>query len=265
MAICNYVHDRITFGYEHAHHMKSAFDAHEQRAGVCRDFAHLALTLCRCMGIPARYCTGYMGDIGIPPDPAPMDFSGWFEAYLSGQWYTFDARHVVPRIGRIVMATGRDAADVALSTSFGRMNLAKFFVVSDEVKALMSDLLFVYGTLMRGYAHPMARLLSANADFLGEASCRGRLYQVKHYPGLVLSDDAADVVFGELYRLRAVEDLLREFDMYEACGEGFPEPTQYVRRMLSVTRADGTQSEAWTYIYNWPVADLARIESGRFL
>ena len=105
---------------------------------MCRDFAHLALTLCRCMGIPARYCTGYMGDIGIPPDPAPMDFSGWFEAYLSGQWYTFDARHVVPRIGRIVMATGRDAADVALSTSFGRMNLAKFFVVSDEVEGLMS-------------------------------------------------------------------------------------------------------------------------------
>ena len=100
MAICQYVHDRITFGYEHAHHMKSAFDAHEQRAGVCRDFAHLALTLCRCMGIPARYCTGYLGDIGVPPEPAPMDSPGWFEAYLSGQWYTFDARHVVPRIGR---------------------------------------------------------------------------------------------------------------------------------------------------------------------
>jgi transglutaminase-like putative cysteine protease len=135
MAICEYVHDRITFGYVHADHMKSAFDAHAQRAGVCRDFAHLALTLCRCMGIPARYCTGYMGDIGIPPDPAPMDFSGWFEAYLSGQWYTFDARHVAPRIGRILMATGRDAADVALSTSFGRMDLAKFLVISDEVAA----------------------------------------------------------------------------------------------------------------------------------
>jgi transglutaminase-like putative cysteine protease len=134
-AICQYVHDRITFGYAHAHHMKSAFDAHEQGAGVCRDFAHLALTLCRCMGIPARYCTGYLGDIGIPPVPMPMDFSGWFEAYLSGRWYTFDARHVVPRIGRILMATGRDAADVALSTSFGRMDLAKFFVISDEVKA----------------------------------------------------------------------------------------------------------------------------------
>ena len=134
-AICRFVHDHVTFGYPHAHYMKSAHDVYEQGTGVCRDFAHLALTFCRCMGIPARYCTGYMGDIGIPPDPAPMDFSGWFEAYLSGQWYTFDARHVVPRIGRIVMATGRDAADVALSTSFGRMNLAKFFVVSDEVKA----------------------------------------------------------------------------------------------------------------------------------
>jgi gamma-glutamylcyclotransferase (GGCT)/AIG2-like uncharacterized protein YtfP len=129
----------------------------------------------------------------------------------------------------------------------------------------MSDLLFVYGTLMRSYAHPTARLLSANADFIGEASCRGRLYQVKHYPGLVLSDDAGERVFGELYRLRAVEDLLREFDMYEACGEGFPEPTQYVRQTLSVTLADSTESEAWTYIYNWPVDDLARIKSGRFL
>jgi len=134
MAICEYVHDRVSFGYQHAHHMKSALDVHEQRAGVCRDFAHLALTFCRCMGIPARYCTGYMGDIGIPPDPEPMDFSGWFEAWLSGRWYTFDARHVVPRIGRILMATGRDAADVALTTSFGRMNLSKFVVVSEEAK-----------------------------------------------------------------------------------------------------------------------------------
>ena len=130
---------------------------------------------------------------------------------------------------------------------------------------MTSDLLFVYGTLMRGYAHPMARLLSANADFIGEATCRGRLYLVKHYPGLVLSDDAADIVFGELYRLRARDDMLREFDMYEACGEGFPEPTQYVRRMLQVTLDDGTASEAWTYIYNWPVAHLPRIASGRFL
>jgi gamma-glutamylcyclotransferase (GGCT)/AIG2-like uncharacterized protein YtfP len=130
---------------------------------------------------------------------------------------------------------------------------------------MTSDLLFVYGTLMRGYDHPMARLLAANADFLGEANCRGRLYKVKHYPGLVASDEASDVVFGELYRLRVAEALLREFDMYEACGENFPEPTQYVRRMLPVTLVGGSVSEAWTYLYNWPVAQLARIESGRFM
>ena len=130
---------------------------------------------------------------------------------------------------------------------------------------MTSDRLFVYGTLMRGYVHPMAKLLSANADFLGEATCRGRLYMVKHYPGLVLSDDAGEIVHGELYRLREVDAMLREFDMYEACGEGFPEPTQYVRQMLSVMLADGAANEAWTYVYNWPVADLKRIESGRFL
>lgn len=130
---------------------------------------------------------------------------------------------------------------------------------------MSSDRLFVYGTLMRGYVHPMAKLLSANADFLGEASCRGRLYMVKHYPGLVASDDPAEIVHGELYRLRATDAMLREFDMYEACGEGFAEPTQYIRRMFSVTLADGSSSEAWTYLYNWPVAKLARIESGRFL
>ncbi|MGY3620989.1 transglutaminase-like putative cysteine protease [Bradyrhizobium sp. USDA 10063] len=134
-AITEFVHHHVTFGYQHAHHMKSAHDVYEQRTGVCRDFAHLALTLCRCMGIPARYCTGYMGDIGVPPDPEPMDFSGWFQVYLSGAWYTFDARHNHPRIGRILMGTGRDAADVALTTSFGRMTLAKFIVVSEEVVA----------------------------------------------------------------------------------------------------------------------------------
>jgi transglutaminase-like putative cysteine protease len=134
-AITTFVHHHVTFGYQYAHAMKSAHDVYEQRAGVCRDFAHLALTFCRCMGIPARYCTGYMGDIGIPYDPAPMDFSGWFEVYLSGRWHTFDARHDKPRIGRILMATGRDAADVALTTSFGRMDLVKFHVISDEVAA----------------------------------------------------------------------------------------------------------------------------------
>jgi gamma-glutamylcyclotransferase (GGCT)/AIG2-like uncharacterized protein YtfP len=129
----------------------------------------------------------------------------------------------------------------------------------------MSDRLFVYGTLMRGFDHPMARLLSRSADFLSPARCRGRLFLVKHYPGLVLSDDPADIVFGELFRLRSAAELLRELDMYEACGEGFAEPTEYVRQMLAVTSADGIEGEAWTYIYNWPVAQLARIASGRFL
>jgi gamma-glutamylcyclotransferase (GGCT)/AIG2-like uncharacterized protein YtfP len=130
---------------------------------------------------------------------------------------------------------------------------------------MTSDLLFVYGTLMRGFDHPMARLLSAHSDFLGEARCRGRLYLVKHYPGLVLSDDPAEIVFGELYRLRARDELLAEFDTYEACGEGFPPPTEYVRQMLAVTHGDDGVSEAWTYVYNWAVAHLPRIASGRFL
>ena len=130
---------------------------------------------------------------------------------------------------------------------------------------MSSDRLFVYGTLLRGFDHPMAQLLSRSADFLGPARCRGRLYLVQHYPGLVESDEPDDVVFGELYRLRAPAALLRELDIYEACGEGFAEPTEYIRRMLAVTSEDGEASEAWTYLYNWPVADLARIASGRFL
>ena len=130
---------------------------------------------------------------------------------------------------------------------------------------MASDRLFVYGTLMRGFDHPMARLLAANADFLGTATCRGRLYLVRHYPGLVLSDDPADIVHGEVFRLREVDALLREFDMYEACGEGFEPPTEYVRQMLAVTLDDGTAGEAWTYVYNWPVSELPRIASGRFL
>ena len=100
---------------------------------MCRDFAHLAITLCRCMNIPARYCTGYLGDIGVSPAPYPMDFSAWFEAYLGGRWYTFDARHNVPRIGRILMARGRDAVDVALSTGFGPSRLAQFAVITEEL------------------------------------------------------------------------------------------------------------------------------------
>jgi gamma-glutamylcyclotransferase (GGCT)/AIG2-like uncharacterized protein YtfP len=130
---------------------------------------------------------------------------------------------------------------------------------------MMQDRLFVYGTLMRGFDHPMARLLSRSADFIGEARCRGRLYLVKHYPGLVLSDDSTEVVFGELYRLHQPRELLREFDMYEACGEGFAKPTQYVRQMLQVTRDGQAAEEAWTYVYNWPVAGLPHIASGRFM
>jgi transglutaminase-like putative cysteine protease len=132
-AICDFVHGHITFGYQHARPTKTAMDVFGERLGVCRDFAHLAVTLCRCMSIPARYCTGYLGDIGVPPDPSPMDFSAWFEAYLGGRWYTFDARHNTPRIGRILVARGRDAADVALTTSFGPTTLAGFKVVSDEI------------------------------------------------------------------------------------------------------------------------------------
>jgi transglutaminase-like putative cysteine protease len=134
-AICDYAHDRIRFGYHHARSDRTAFEGHEERIGVCRDFAHLAVTLCRCMNIPARYCTGYLGDIGVPVDPAPMDFSAWFEVYLDGRWFTFDARHNHPRIGRIVMARGRDAADVAISTNFGAVQLARFSVITDEVRA----------------------------------------------------------------------------------------------------------------------------------
>lgn len=133
-AICTWVHNHITFGYHFAHHEKSAFDVYQSGQGVCRDFSHLALTFCRCMNIPARYATGYMGDIGVPL-VLPMDFSGWFEVYLGDRWYTFDARHNVPRIGRVVMAVGRDAADVALTTNFGSATLKKFFVISDEMQA----------------------------------------------------------------------------------------------------------------------------------
>src|ERR1700686_2552567 len=130
---------------------------------------------------------------------------------------------------------------------------------------MTSNHLFVYGTLMRGFDHPMAQLLSRSADLIGEARCQGRLYLVTHYPALVLSGDPADVVFGELHRLRAPAELLREFDMYEACGEGFAPPTEYVRQMLPVTRDGQAAEPAWTYIYNWPVTGLPRIASGRFM
>jgi len=135
-AICDYAHDRICFGYHHARADRTASEGHEERIGVCRDFAHLAVTLCRCMNIPARYCTGYLGDIGVPIDPAPMDFSAWFEVYLDGRWFTFDARHNHPRIGRVVMARGRDAADVAISTNFGAVQLVRFSVITEEAASV---------------------------------------------------------------------------------------------------------------------------------
>lgn len=132
-AICDYVHDRIAFGYQHACATRSASQGHTEQIGVCRDFAHLAVTFCRCMNIPARYCTGYLGDIGVPVVPEPMDFSAWFDVYLGGEWFTFDARHNAPRIGRILMARGRDATDVAISTSFGPTTLTKFNIITDEI------------------------------------------------------------------------------------------------------------------------------------
>lgn len=131
--IVDFVHDHVTFGYPHANVSRTAYDTFIERKGVCRDFAHLAVALCRCMNIPARYCTGYLGDIGVPPDPCPMDFSAWFEAYIGDRWYTFDARHNMPRIGRVVIARGRDATDVAITTSFGPNTLAAFEVITDEV------------------------------------------------------------------------------------------------------------------------------------
>jgi transglutaminase-like putative cysteine protease len=132
-AICDFVHQHIKFGYQHARVSKTAWEAYQEHAGVCRDFAHLAIAFCRCMNIPARYCTGYLGDIGVPPPYGPMDFSAWFEVYLGNQWHVFDARNNIPRIGRVLIARGRDAADVAITTTFGPNTLEKITVFTDEV------------------------------------------------------------------------------------------------------------------------------------
>ncbi|MDP9055872.1 MAG: transglutaminase family protein [Pseudomonadota bacterium] len=132
-AIVDWAHNHIQFGYHFARNTRTAWEGYQERVGVCRDYAHLAVTMCRCMNIPARYCTGYLGDIGIPPVDAPMDFSAWFEVFVDGEWYTYDARHNEPRIGRIVMAKGRDAIDVAISTSFGSSWLNKFEVTTLEM------------------------------------------------------------------------------------------------------------------------------------
>jgi transglutaminase-like putative cysteine protease len=140
-AICDFVHSHITFGYEHADATRGAVRSFVEQRGVCRDFAHLAVTFCRCLNIPARYCTGYLGDIGVPPDPAPMDFSAWFEAFVGGRWYTFDARHNMPRVGHVLIARGRDAADVAISTTFGKTRLKSFIVTTREADQDIASLI----------------------------------------------------------------------------------------------------------------------------
>ena len=132
-AICDYVHNHIVFGYQHARMTRTALEAFHDKTGVCRDYAHLAVAFCRCMNIPARYCTGYLGDIGMPPPYGTMDFAAWFEVFLGGQWYTFDARNNMPRIGRVLIARGRDASDVAISSTFGPNTLCSFKVWTDEV------------------------------------------------------------------------------------------------------------------------------------
>ena len=132
-AVCEWVHSKVKFGYEFSSPFRTAVGVYTERVGVCRDFQHLAITFCRALNIPARYATGYLGDIGIPPVPGPMDFSAWFEVYLAGRWWTFDARHNARRIGRVLLATGRDATDCAITTSFGTTRLAWFQVVSDQV------------------------------------------------------------------------------------------------------------------------------------
>lgn len=132
-AVCDWVQANVTFGYEHARATRTALEVFKERKGVCRDFTHLAVAFCRALNIPARYCNGYLGDIGIPPDPAPMDFNAWFEVFLENQWHTFDARHNTPRIGRILVSRGRDAKDAAMTTAFGRADLEKFTVWTDEV------------------------------------------------------------------------------------------------------------------------------------
>jgi len=134
-AICDFVHGHIEFGYQHARRTRTALEAYREGIGVCRDYAHLAIALCRCMNIPARYCTGYLGDYGTEPPYGPMDFAGWFEAFLGDRWYTFDARNNTPRIGRVLIARGRDACDVALSSTFGPNTLEGFKVWTDVVDA----------------------------------------------------------------------------------------------------------------------------------
>lgn len=131
-AICDAVHNHIKFGYEHARATMTAYEVYHEGKGVCRDYAHLAIAFCRCMNIPARYCTGYLSDIGTPK-PWVGDFAGWFEAYIGGRWQMFDPRNNVPRIGRVLIAQGRDASDVPITQTFGPNTLVSFKVWTDEV------------------------------------------------------------------------------------------------------------------------------------
>lgn len=131
-AISDFVHRHIAFGYQHARSTKTALEVFHERTGVCRDYTHLAIAFCRCMNIPARYCTGYLGDIGVPASADPMDFSAWMEVFLGGRWHVVDPRNRIPRIGRVLIAQGRDAADVALSNAFGPAQLKGFRVWTDE-------------------------------------------------------------------------------------------------------------------------------------
>jgi transglutaminase-like putative cysteine protease len=133
-AICDFVHRRLRFSYPEARPTRTASEALAEGVGVCRDFTHLAVALCRSLNIPARYCNGYLGDIGVPPDPAPMDFNAWFEAFLGNRWFTFDPRHNRPRIGRILISRGRDAADIPMITTFGPHALTRFRVLTEEIK-----------------------------------------------------------------------------------------------------------------------------------
>jgi transglutaminase-like putative cysteine protease len=135
-AVCDFVHQRLRFSYPEARPTRTASEALAEGVGVCRDFTHLAVTLCRCLNIPARYCNGYLGDIGVPPDPAPMDFNAWLEAFIGDRWFTFDPRHNRPRIGRILISRGRDAADVPMITTFGSHALTRFEVITEEIRAL---------------------------------------------------------------------------------------------------------------------------------
>jgi len=159
-AICDFVHGHLRFDYQQARSDRTALDAFRERVGVCRDFMHLAITLCRCMNIPARYVTGYLGDIGVPHAPYPMDFSAWFEAYVGDHWHTFDARHNCRRIGRVLVARGRDAADVPITMTFGKSCLANFSVTTVELDSSTFGALADFGKIRVSLAKDEKTLFS---------------------------------------------------------------------------------------------------------